>query len=211
MTDNILLTCMLIAPGYFSILIIEMLTSYKEKPLFDKLLDSLIYSLVIWLTFGVFTRKLPTYYLTKVGFEDFVGFKIILFLAIVYVYGLLMIKNKNKKWLFNYAEKKEWSIKTSHNVPLFEDIFNDTNKPIGSVEVRTLDGYTYYGRNRENKRIVTGTHPYAGDISFVCELASDKDGNKTPYKDDELETGKLILRTYIPKENIKFIRYEEEL
>ena len=208
--EEVLWTILLIVPGYISYSLKEMWVSYREKSHFEKLLISLIYSSFIWLIILTVFDKFPKEYFVDSEYWTLLGW-ILSLSGSMFAISLLSTFIEQSKIIYKIGTKMKLSVKEDQNLPLFDNIFNDTHKPIASVEIRTLDGYTYYGRNRENKRIVTGTNPYTGDISFVCELAIDKDGKETPYEDSKLETGKLILRTYIPKENIKLIRYEEEL
>jgi hypothetical protein len=194
------LIILLIAPGYVSCSVKEMWLSSKEKSQLERLLNSLINSILIWSIFWVFVRRTPRYYLMEGALPDLIGLP-----GMFLIFCTLIVS-----WLMVKIEKK-LSIEKKQNIPLFDNIFKNTNKSIASIEIRTKDGYTYYGQNIKNRQIITGTNSYSGDISFVCEFVMNKEGEKTKYTDDELEREGFILRTYIPKENIKLIRYEQEI
>lgn len=212
------LIILLIIPGYASYTMKEMWSIHRDKTQFEKLLNSLIYSSLLWSVFWLFFEKTPRYYLNEGSIPELIGWKGIVLILEICVFAYVMTIVDKNRWFFRFGKKRKISNKLEHNYSLFDYIFNDTNKHIASVEIKTLDGCTYYGRNLTEYPLITSTSPYSGDISFICESSINKDGESIEYSREELITEsenqnqkaeKFILKTYIPKRNIKFIRYEE--
>jgi len=123
MPDNITqieLILLLIAPGYMSYSLKEMWVSYREKSQFEKLLNSLVYTLIIWSPFWIF--------LDNPNIENLSLIHWLILICLIFILAWIMAKVEQKKYLFLLGDKLRVSIKKGQNIPLFEGIFNSPDK-----------------------------------------------------------------------------------
>jgi hypothetical protein len=208
---QIMIILIMIAPGYFCYSIKDMWGSYREKTQFEKLLNSLMYSTLLWLPFFIYvvgvgiSSDITIIYMVKTSLIVFV-----LMIALIIILAWSISRIEQKKYIYIWGRKLKTSVKLDQGVPLMEYIFNDPKKQMSQIHIYTNDGCIYKGFNKDEKdrEILTGAHPYSGDISFVCEWSKNSKGEKFNYDESELiDDQGHVLRTYIPKERIRKIRY----
>ena len=207
--NQAMLILIMIMPGYLCCSIKEMWTSHREKTNFEKLWNSLIYSVFLWLPFWIYLlHDLPEKIDTiSIIFKLF--FPVLILMPIlILIIAKLVSWCEQKEYLFKIGKRLNFSVKISHGIPLLELLVNRPN-PISSIEVETNDGCVYRGNRKKdnNWEIIWGSHPHSGDVSFVCHYFKDRNGNEHKYLDDKLEVDGYSKRIYIPKESIKTIKY----
>jgi hypothetical protein len=111
---NSLATLVLIAPGYICYSITEMWVHYREKSQFEKVLNSLVFSGVLWFPIWVLWGLLAKYKNITAG-----GMTIILTIGMVILVFLLawiMARIEHNGWLFKIEEFVRVSTKISHKI-----------------------------------------------------------------------------------------------
>jgi len=207
--NQAMITFILIIPGYICYTLKEMWFSYREKTNFEKLLNSLVCSVFLWIPFWIYSLfDLPEKADTVSIFVKFAIPVLIGMPFLIIITACSMAHLEQKGWIFKIGEKLDISVKRSQGVPLLEYLINRPND-LSSVEVETMDGCVYRGNRKrdDNWEIIWGSHPYSGDISFICHYFKDKEGNEHKYTDDKLQKQGYLKRTYIPKSSIKTINY----
>jgi len=199
------LILLLIVPGYICYSLKEMWVSHREKGQFEKFLNSLVYSIIIWIVFYVKYENTPRYYLMEGKIPDLLWCPAIFILVTIIVIALSIKTIEQRKYLFSLGKTN----KSNRNVPLLED-FISTCKKISFIEVETNDGCVYRGISRKKGDIILSSHPYSGDVLFVCNYFKDSDGNETKFDLSQLYNDKNTFSTYIPKESIKTIRVDSQ-
>jgi hypothetical protein len=203
--EGIALTITLIIPGYLSYSLKEMWISCREKTQFEKLLNSLVYSSFIWVVIFTFFDKFPKEYFQENSYGNFIGWIATLFISVFSV-SLIMAYLEKNKYLYKIGKGLKITTKIGQNVPLLEDILCGITT-LGSIEVITQDGSIYRGLNKKGQKILLGSHPHSGDVSFVCNYYKDSRGNITEYEDKNLAVNGFVMRTHISKDNIKSMRF----
>jgi hypothetical protein len=206
---NALAILILIAPGYVCYSIKEMWVSYREKTQFEKVLNSLIYSSILWSPFWILWVMLRPGKLTKIYLLAISLIGLVVMSCLVIVLAFIMAEAEQKGRVFVFGKKLDVSLKEGHNLPLFEHIFTNKTKEIADIYVYTNDGLIYRGRNfkDKNRGILVGSHPYSGDISFVCDQIKKPNEEKPQKREAKQDKEGFVIRTYIPKEKINKILY----
>jgi hypothetical protein len=204
--DQIMLVLILLVPGYISYSIKEMWSTYRTKNQFEKMINSLVCSLLIWLFGYFFVTKLIGSYLAEYH-------NILLIVQIsstiisIFLLAYILTSLEREGFVFWLGKKLNISVKMSHNISVLEDIIGKS-KHIGEIKIVTTDGSIYKAKNRKNGgKIIWGSLPHPGDISFICHYYKDKDGQAIKYDEADLIKDKYYVRTFIPKHSIKTIKF----
>lgn len=202
------LVLLVIMPGYISYTFKEMWSIHREKTQFEKLLNSIALSVIIWIGFWLIFEKTPRYYLAEGSITQLIGKQGIYLMIAVFILSLIMTLIEKSRIFFIFGRFVGISIKEEHNCSLFDYIFNSPSKEIAEVHVYTDDGFLYRGLQRKKPKswkLFCGTQPYSGDISFICDMIKAPGEDSKPVEPNK---GKgFVKRTYIPKERIKRIDY----
>lgn len=200
--NQIVLLMLFVAPGYLSYTLKQRWLSHREKQQFGMLLNSLIYSLIIWMPFVLYNADKGSNLRSII---NNCGYKLLWIIPLIVIWAAIISAIEKSGLVFRLSNLLKLSTKAA-DIPPLEHALTKYQTFV-SIEVQTKDGFIYKGFNKKKGDVKLGTYPYNGDVLMKAHYIKTSDGKEKNIKESELTKQGYTMRTYIPKENISSLRF----